>query len=123
MPLTHRETARLDRCLIAALTDACETAKTEIPSFDWLTHTVDYNAFPQSLRVIWVFDSRASKEHALSTGADTRMRELTAAALNDADVRGAPMERCVHFDSEEECRLRHDGDWRVRLAKVHTAKV
>lgn len=123
MPLTHRETARLDRRLIAALTDACETAKTEIPGFDWLTHTVDYSAFPQSLRVIWVFDSRASKEHALSTGADTRMRELTAAALNDADVHGAPMGRCVHVDSEEECRLRHDGDWRVRLAKVHTAKV
>ncbi|MCS3511261.1 hypothetical protein [Pseudomonas grimontii] len=123
MPLTNRETARLERRLIATLIDACETAKTEIPGFDWLTHTVDYTTFPQSLRVIWVFDSRASKEHALSTGADQRMRELTAAALHDADVHGASMERCVHFDSEEECRLRHDGDWRLRLAKVHTTKV
>ncbi len=86
MPPTSRDDARIERRLIATLTEACETAKTEIPGFAWLTHTVDYRAFPQSLRVIWIFDSRASQEHALSTGADNRMRELTAAALNDAGV-------------------------------------
>nr|WP_225917594.1 MULTISPECIES: hypothetical protein [Pseudomonas] len=67
--------------------------------------------------MIWIFDSRASQEHALSTGADKRRRELTAVALNDA---GVHMARCVSFDFEEECRLRHGGDWRLRLAKVHT---
>lgn len=115
MPLTHRETARLDRCLIAALTDACETAKTEIPGFDWLTHTVDYAAFPQSLRVTWVFDTRANKDHALATGADQRMRELTAAALQDAEVAPVNMDRCVRFDSEQDCTAQHGGDWRRRL--------
>ena len=120
MPSTSRDDARIERRLIATLTEACETAKTEIPGFAWLTHTVDYRAFPQSLRVIWIFDSRASQEHALSTGADKRMRELTAAALNDAGVHVPHMSRCVSFDSEEECRLRQGGDWRLRLAKVHT---
>jgi hypothetical protein len=38
----------IERRLIATLTDACETAKTEIPGFDWLTHTVDYTAFPKA---------------------------------------------------------------------------
>ncbi|YCI88290.1 hypothetical protein M1D99_11020 [Pseudomonas sp. R3-41] len=70
--------------------------------------------------MIWIFDSRASQEHALSTGADKRMRELTAVALNDVGVHVPHMARCVSFDSEEECRLRHGGDWRLRLAKVHT---
>ena len=120
MPSTSRDDARIERRLIATLTEACETAKTEIPGFAWLTHTVNYRAFPQSLRVIWIFDSRASQDHALSTGADKRMRELTVAALNDAGVHVPHMARCVSFDSEEECRLRHGGDWRLRLAKVHT---
>ncbi|NMX54283.1 hypothetical protein [Pseudomonas sp. WS 5146] len=48
-----------------------------------------YAAFPQSLRVIWVFDTRANKELALANGADQRMRELTAAALQDAEVASA----------------------------------
>lgn len=117
MPPTPRDNARLERRLVATLTDACETAKAEIPGFDWLTHTVDYAAFPQSLRVTWVFDTRANKDHALSTGADQRMRELTAAALHAAEVAPVPMERCVRFDSEEECLAQQGGDWRRRLAR------
>lgn len=116
MPSPKRDNARLERRLVATLTDACETAKAEIPGFDWLTHTVDYAAFPHSLRITWVFDTRANKDHALSTGADQRMRELTAAALLEADVAPMPMERCVRFDSEEECHAQHGGDWRRRLA-------
>jgi hypothetical protein len=116
MPPTKRDTARLERRLVATLTDACETAKTEIPGFEWLTHTVDYAAFPQNLRVIWVFDTRAHKELALANGADQRMRELTAAALQDAEVASVNIERCVRFDSEEACNTQHGGDWRARLA-------
>ena len=116
MPLTKRDTARLERRLVATLTEACETAKAEIPGFEWLTHTVDYTAFPQSLRVIWVFDTRANKDLALANGADQRMRELTAAALQDAEVDSVKIEPCVRFDSEEACNLQHGGDWRARLA-------
>ncbi|MBI6563179.1 hypothetical protein YA0745_23985 [Pseudomonas synxantha] len=118
MPPVSRDHARIERRLIATLTEACEIAKAEIPGFDWLTHTVDYRAFPQSLRVTWVFDSRASKEHALSTGADARMRELTAAALDAAGVQVTHMARCVSFDSEEECHHQHGGDWSRRLANM-----
>ncbi|TKK32621.1 hypothetical protein PspCFBP13528_09990 [Pseudomonas sp. CFBP13528] len=117
MPLTKRDCARLERQLIATLTDACETAKAEIPGFAWLTHTVDDSAFPQSLRVTWVFDTRANKALTLSGGADQRMRELTATALHEAGIPPLPMERCVHFDCEEDCRLQHAGDWRARLAR------
>lgn len=115
MPLSKRESAHLERRLVATLTEACETAKAEIQGFEWLTHTVDYNAFPQSLRVIWVFDTRVNKDLALSSGADERMRELTAAALHEAEVDAVRLDRCVHFDSEEACRAQHGGDWGLRL--------
>ncbi|NVZ71735.1 hypothetical protein [Pseudomonas costantinii] len=117
MPPSKRDNARLERRLVATLTEACETAKAEIPGFDWLTHTVDYAAFPQSLRVTWVFDTRASKDHALAAGAGERMRELTAAALHDAEVPAVQLDRCVRFDSEEECSAQQGGDWRLRLAR------
>ena len=47
--------------LIRMLTTACETAKSEIVGFQWLTHDVDYERFPQSLCVTWLFDSEASR--------------------------------------------------------------
>ncbi|QJI30045.1 hypothetical protein HKK55_15515 [Pseudomonas sp. ADAK18] len=122
MPSTKRDSARIERRLVATLTEACETAKAEILGFDWLTHEVDYTAFPQSLRVIWVFDTRSNKEQALAKGEGQRMRELTGAALRDADVDLPSLERCVRFDSEEECRIQQAGDWRLRLAKLHAVK-
>ena len=119
MALSKREAAQVERSLVATLTNACETAKAEIPGFEWLTHTVNYDAFPTSLRVIWVFDTQANKDHAEASGQEARMRELTAIALTEADIAATPP---VHFDSEEACHLKHGGDWRLRLAKLHTAR-
>lgn len=61
MPAEKRELARIERRLIATLTDACEAAKAEIQGFTWLTHTADLNALAATLNVIWVFDTEADK--------------------------------------------------------------
>ena len=65
MPLSKRDQAQIERRLIATLTEACETAEVEVVGFCWLTHEVDYDLFPSSLRVIWVFDTQANKDQAL----------------------------------------------------------
>ena len=117
MALSKRDSARIERGLVAALTEACETAKAEIPGFDWLTHTVNYADFPQSQISTWVFDTRANKDHALATGVDARIRELTAIALLAADIPPVPLKRCVQLDSEEACQSQHGGNWRLRLTR------
>ena len=101
MPLSKRQQAQLDRRLVATLTEACETAKAEIVGFAWLTHLVHYTRFPSSLQVIWVFETRAAKEHALASGQGERMIELTALALQEADVELHPLAPHVQFDIEQ----------------------
>lgn len=122
MSTRKRDSARIERRLVTALTHACETAKAQIPGFEWLTHEVDYQAFPQSLRVVWVFDSEASKAAALAKGQAARMHELTVEALADAEVQLAKPERWVHVDSEEQCQRQQGGDWRLRLARLYAVK-
>lgn len=117
MASSKREQAHIERLLVATLTEACETAKAEIVGFDWLTHEVDYSDFPSSLRVIWVFDTQANKEQALTSGQGERMVELTAIALKDADVLVSPVSAHVHFDSEEHCQRANGGNWQQRLAR------
>lgn len=117
MSSSKRDSTRIERRLVAALTDACETAKAEIPGFEWLTHTVNYADFPGSLRITWVFDTRASQAQAVATGLDARIRELTATALEDAEIPPVPLTRCVHLDSEEACHAQHGGNWRLRLMR------
>ncbi|MGY4638894.1 hypothetical protein [Pseudomonas sp. P7548] len=117
MALSKRDITRLERELVTALTDACDTAKTEIPGFEWLTHTVNHADFPGSLRITWVFDTRANKDHAVATGLDARIRELTATALQAAQLPPVPLQRCIALDSEEACQTQHGGNWRLRLTR------
>jgi len=122
MLLSKRDQARLERRLAATLTEACETAKAQIEGFSWLTHEIDYAAFPSSLLVVWVFDTEAQKERALAAGQGARMVELTAVALGEADVSVSPVAAHVQFDSEEQCQRANAGNWQQRLARKRSTR-
>ncbi|MEE3635883.1 hypothetical protein UIA24_16710 [Pseudomonas sp. AL 58] len=117
MFFNKRDQANIERRLVATLTEACETAKAEIVGFCWLTHTVDYRAFPSSLKVTWVFDTLTNKQQALASGQGARMVELTAAALVEAGIALDPVSTHVHYDTEEQCQRTHAGNWQQRLAR------
>ena len=68
-----REIARVERELVLCLTEACETAKAEIVGFSWLTHHLDPDSFPASLRITWVFEREADKAAAVAGDAKVRM--------------------------------------------------
>lgn len=53
---------KLDREIIRELTQVCEDAKFDHEGFIWLTHDVDYQRFPQSLKVTLVFNENVSKD-------------------------------------------------------------
>ncbi|SDU29028.1 hypothetical protein [Pseudomonas mandelii] len=121
MPPGKRELARIERRLVTMLTEACETAKGEIKGFTWLTHTADMNAWAETLTVIWVFETLADRKLA-QADAKARIFELTAIALNEADIDLNPSNHSVRFDSEEECQRTHGGDWKSRLTRSRVAK-
>lgn len=121
MPLSKRELARIERLLVATLTDACETAKGELKGFTWLTHTGDVSALPNTLTVTWVFETLADKRLA-QANAKARVFELTAMALTEANIAVKPSDQNVRFDSEEECQMTHSGDWQKRLAQSRVTK-
>jgi hypothetical protein len=116
MPAGKREMARIERRLITTLTEACETAKSEIKGFTWLTHTADLNALAETLNVIWVFETLADRKLA-EVDAKARIFELTAIALDEAGIELKLTDRNVRFDSEQECENAQGGDWQKRLAK------
>jgi hypothetical protein len=116
-----RELARIERRLIATLTDACETAKAEIKGFTWLTHTADLSDLARTLRVTWVFETLADKKLA-EASAKVRILELTAIALKEADIDLKPSDHTVRFDSEEECQRTHGGDSNKRLAQFGASR-
>ena len=121
MPLGKRELARIERRLISALTEACETAKGEIKGFAWLTHIANLNALAETLKVIGVFETLADRK-LTQVDAKARIVELTTIALNEANINLNLSDRNVRFDSEEECQRNHAGDWKIRLTQSRGAK-
>lgn len=121
MPSDKRELARIERRLVTALTDACETAKGEIKGFTWLTHTADMSALAQTLKVTWVFETLADMKLAQAS-AKVRIFELTAIALSEANIDVMPSDQNVRFDAEEECQRTHGGNWQKRFTQSRLSK-
>lgn len=114
--IAKRERGKLERQLVASLTDVCEQAKAEVAGFVWLTHCVNYQHFPKSLVVIWVFDTDAHLTSALKSDAKQHLHDLTAIALAEAGVMLDSSVTChIDFDSEQACLRAHGGDWQRRL--------
>ncbi|MCO7518455.1 MULTISPECIES: hypothetical protein [unclassified Pseudomonas] len=111
----RRALARLERELVACLTDACTVAQAEIVGFAWLTHRLDLDDFPASLRITWVFTDDTDMARALAGADKARMIALTGQALSEAGIALDPVAWYVRFDSEEACWRDHGGDWNRRL--------
>ncbi|WP_275545754.1 MULTISPECIES: hypothetical protein [unclassified Pseudomonas] len=104
MPSPKRRYSGIERELIRALTLACETAKSEVVGFQWLTHDVDYEQFPQSLVVTWVFDTEANKARALASADKARMLALTLAAFDEVGISVSRIADHVAFSVERPAR-------------------
>lgn len=115
MASSRRKHAGVERELARALTIACELAKGELIGFEWLTHRVDYQRFPESLVVTWVFEGDRSMNEAIARQGAARMHALTLAAFEDVGITVKDIGRHVEFDSQERCDALHGGDWAARL--------
>ena len=115
MATSKRKHAGIEREFVRALTWACETAKSEIAGFQWLTHCVNYERFPDSLAVVWVFDTEANRQAELASSDKVRMQALTQAAFDDIGISVANIAAHVEFDAEDRCAAQHGGDWAARL--------
>jgi len=92
---------KLEKKICQALTNACEAAKVEVQGFQWLTHLVNYNQFPDSLSVICFFDTKANLKQAREHNKDQFMTALIKSELEQINIRFKDIKRHVSFDTEK----------------------
>lgn len=108
---------KIENTLRESLTEVCDVAQESVLGFKWLTHRVDYRQFPQSLKVICVFDSEDDRQQAVLAKDDVYMRMLIQDKLAKYGVKLNSLEKHVRFDSEEACLHEHNGRWVERLGR------
>ena len=102
-----------DNTLRLALTEVCDMALKEIRGFQWLTHRVNYSNFPQSLKIICVFDTNESLISFEKSHHSVTLEAFIQAKLGKITLKN--ISKHIAYDSEENCHKEHDGQWVKRV--------
>tara|TARA_R110002050_G_scaffold9504_1_gene32949 strand:- start:91476 stop:91817 length:342 start_codon:yes stop_codon:yes gene_type:complete len=111
----RRTDKKIDNQLRLALTDVCETALKEINGFLWLTHLVNYSNFPKSLKIVCIFDTDENLADFLSQTNRKGFESLTQMTLTEIDINLKKITNHISYDTEENCKRKHNGNWAARL--------
>ncbi len=112
MKKTHK---KIDNALRQSLTNVCDVALENVVGFKWLTHIIDYDDFPRSLKVVCIFDTYQNQTLAEVQHKHSYMCDLINRALLKDNIKLPNIKGQVSFDSEERCDSQHAGNWAQRL--------
>ena len=107
-----------ENTLREALTEVCDQMLAEVSGFVWLTHLVDFDRFPQSLKIVCVFEGEEDLKNALSKGQDNLFYQAIEEQLKRVNMKLKNSRSCVSFDSEEACQRHHEGNWNNRFKRL-----
>lgn len=110
---------KIDNALRSALTQVCEVAQDSIEGFVWLTHLVDYQAFPSSLKIACIFETDEQLANANQIKQTDQLSLLIDDKLTTMGIKLRNRAQQVVFDTEEACALSHKGKWNERLSRRH----
>jgi hypothetical protein len=107
---------KTDNQIRLALTDVCEIALKEIEGFEWLTHTVNYDNFPRSLKVTCIFGTKDSLSSFTQSAKNQELITLIQSKLHSLNISFKDINKHIKYDTEEACDEDHDGNWERRLS-------
>ncbi|UXI02000.1 Fis family transcriptional regulator [Photobacterium sp. TY1-4] len=111
----RKQDKKTDNQLRAVLTNVCDAALNTCDGFLWLTHVVNYANFPDSLKIVCVFETNAQLANFTSGTHQAQLNTLIQNQLGSMGIRLKSIARHVIYDSEENCDRQHQGNWAKRL--------
>ncbi|MFT2112096.1 Fis family transcriptional regulator [Marinomonas sp. 2405UD68-3] len=106
---------KIEKQLIASLTDVCEISLKAFTGFQWLTHFVHYSNFPKSLNVVCVFDTNDNLAAFLEAGKRQELSAIIQTKLCEIGINLKNASQHISYDTEENCQKSHNGKWADRF--------
>lgn len=107
---------KIENTLRETLTEVCEVALKELAGFRWITHLVNYSAFPKSLSIVCIFDTDKDLSNLRTSCGDDYLRKLIKERLAAVGIPIKDIQRQLSFDTEEACKKQHGGRWTERFS-------
>jgi hypothetical protein len=108
---------KMDNQLRIALTEVCDGAEKEYQGFQWLTHWVNYDDFPNSLKVMCVFSTNDELNRFMDADHHDAINRQIQKKLLGLGINLKRMYDHTLYDTEEACSKEHNGKWANRLSR------
>lgn len=89
---------KIDTKIRQQLTTVCDFALQNISGYQWITHSVNYKQFPDSLQITCMFENQHTANHAKQQG---ELLTLIVEKLKDISVHVKAPQKQVHFNHAE----------------------
>ncbi|WP_394246536.1 Fis family transcriptional regulator [Vibrio profundi] len=106
---------KIDKQLRDTLTELCESTLKSFDGFLWVTHIVNFSNFPQSLKVVCVFETNQQLVNFTDSQDSKAFAQLMAQRLLQVGIQLKKVEKHLFFDSQENCDRDDQGKWERRL--------
>jgi hypothetical protein len=97
---------KIENLLITSLKGACEDALGVYEGFEWLTHAVNYQKYPDSLLIICMFDTNENLSKTINKDNGDEFKALIAAKLLLGGIQLKDAGKHIKFDTEEALKNR-----------------
>jgi len=88
---------KMDNAIRQALTEVCEHALEEIEGYQWITHQVNYDAFPDSLSIQCAFVSQSAIEALKQTQQDRVLKKAVTTQLATLNIKMKHSDKQITF--------------------------
>ncbi|PKF81483.1 Fis family transcriptional regulator [Vibrio sp. vnigr-6D03] len=92
---------KIENQIRGVLTEVCEDTLKGYDGFLWVTHTVKYSSFPQSLKIVCVFDTIQDRANFLMGEGQLHVSTAIQKAFNKVGVQLKNVDKLISYDIQK----------------------
>ncbi|KAB2826580.1 Fis family transcriptional regulator [Aliivibrio finisterrensis] len=92
---------KIENQIRVVLTEVCEDTLKGYEGFLWVTHTVNYSSFPQSLKIVCVFETNQDRENFLMGEGSLHVSTTIQKAFNKVGIQLKNIDKHLSYDTQK----------------------
>ncbi|WP_417503666.1 Fis family transcriptional regulator [Marinomonas gallaica] len=98
-----------------SLTEVCDELLELKMGFEWITHLIDFKRFPQSLKIVCIFNDDETEQAFLNSPHFNDLKHDLLIRFKAMDISLKDIDQHLFLDNEAACLRTHEGKWGDRL--------
>lgn len=91
---------KIENKIRGVLTEVCENTLKSYEGFLWVTHTVNFSSFPQSLKIVCVFKTNQDRANFLAGEAQKHVSKTIQQAFNQVGVQLKNVDKQISYHTQ-----------------------